>query len=82
VKAIADLKGRTLSVDALTTGYAFVLLDILLRNGLHDGDYSVDKVGGMVQRWTALRERKQDGTILTISWRRLRGSPSSRRPPR
>src|SRR5215813_10339284 len=25
VKAIADLKGRTLSVDALTTGYAFVL---------------------------------------------------------
>src|SRR5215468_8823117 len=68
VKAIADLKGRTLSVDALTTGYAFVLLDILLRNGLHDGDYSVDKVGGMVQRWTALRERKQDGTMLSTPY--------------
>src|SRR5215469_1182582 len=68
VKVIADLKGRTLSVDALTTGYAFVLLDILLRNGLHDGDYSVDKVGGMVQRWTALRERKQDGTMLSTPY--------------
>jgi len=31
VKTIADLKGRTLSVDALTTGYAFVLFDILRR---------------------------------------------------
>lgn len=68
VKAIADLKGRTLSVDALTTGYAFVLLDILVRNGLHDGDYSVAKVGGMVQRWTALRERKQDGTMLSTPY--------------
>ena len=68
LKAIADLKGRTLSVDALTTGYAFVLLDILLRNGLHDGDYSVAKVGGMVQRWTALRERKQDGTMLSTPY--------------
>jgi ABC-type nitrate/sulfonate/bicarbonate transport system substrate-binding protein len=68
VKAIADLKGRTLSVDALTTGYAFVLLDILLRNGLHDGDYSVAKVGGMVQRWTSLRERKQDGTMLSTPY--------------
>src|SRR5262250_2322998 len=41
VKTIADLKGRTLSVDALTTGYAFVLLDILRRSGLNDGDYAI-----------------------------------------
>ena len=68
VKAVADLRGRTLSVDALTTGYAFVLLEILRRSGLHDGDYSVAKVGGMVQRWTALRERKQDGTMLSTPY--------------
>jgi ABC-type nitrate/sulfonate/bicarbonate transport system substrate-binding protein len=68
VKAIADLKGRTLSVDALTTGYAFVLLDILRRNGLNDGDYAIAKVGGMVQRWTALHERKQDGTMLSTPY--------------
>src|SRR5262252_8242668 len=68
VKAIADLKGRTLSVDALTTGYAFVLFDILRRNGLGDGDYQVAKVGGMVQRFNALREHKQDGTMLSTPY--------------
>src|SRR5256885_13808507 len=30
VKTFDDLRGKTLSVDALTTGYAFVLLEILL----------------------------------------------------
>jgi ABC-type nitrate/sulfonate/bicarbonate transport system substrate-binding protein len=68
VKAIADLKGRTLSVDALTTGYAFVLFDILRRSGLNDGDYSVAKVGGMVQRWNALHDHKQDGTMLSTPY--------------
>jgi ABC-type nitrate/sulfonate/bicarbonate transport system substrate-binding protein len=68
VKAVADLKGRTLSVDALTTGYAFVLFDILRRNGLKEGDYEVAKVGGMVQRFNALRERKQDGTMLSTPY--------------
>jgi ABC-type nitrate/sulfonate/bicarbonate transport system substrate-binding protein len=68
VKAVADLRGRTLSVDALTTGYAFVLFEILRRSGLQDGDYAVAKVGGMVQRWTALRERKQDGTMLSTPY--------------
>src|SRR5215475_660687 len=68
VKTIADLKGRTLSVDALTTGYAFVLLDILRRSGLHDGDYTIAKVGGMVQRWNALHEHKQDGTMLSTPY--------------
>jgi ABC-type nitrate/sulfonate/bicarbonate transport system substrate-binding protein len=68
VKTVADLKGRTLSVDALTTGYAFVLFDILRRSGLSEGDYKVDKVGGMVQRWNALHERRQDGTMLSTPY--------------
>src|SRR3984893_14398547 len=68
VKTVADLKGRTLSVDALTTGYAFVLFDILRRSGLSEGDYKVAKVGGMVQRWNALHERKQDGTMLSTPY--------------
>ena len=68
VKTVTDLKGRTLSVDAMTTGYAFVLFDILRRSGLSEGDYKVDKVGGMVQRWNALHERKQDGTMLSTPY--------------
>src|SRR5689334_20952264 len=66
VKKIADFKRRTLSVDARTTGYAFVLFDVLRRSGLMlDKDYMVEKAGGMVQRWDALREGKQSGTLLS-----------------
>ena len=65
VKRFADLKGKTLSVDARTTGYAFVLFDVLRRNGLAENDYKIEKVGGMAQRWDALRDRKQAGTLLS-----------------
>ncbi len=64
VKTFQDLKGRTLSVDAMTTGYAFVLFDLLKRNGLNPGDYKVEKAGGVLQRWQALQEGKHDGTML------------------
>ena len=36
ITSYAQLKGQELSVDALTTGYAFVLLEVLERNGLAD----------------------------------------------
>ena len=68
VASIGDLKGKTLSVDAMTTGYAFVLFEILRRNGLAPGDYNVVKVGGMVQRWEALRDGRQDATILSTPY--------------
>ena len=64
IKTYQDLKGRTLSVDALTTGYAFVLFDLLKRNGLKTGDYTIVKAGGVLERWEGLRERKHDGTML------------------
>jgi len=64
VKTFGDLKGRTLSVDAMTTGYAFVLFDLLRRNGLEMGDYKVEKAGGVLARWEALKEKKHDGTML------------------
>src|SRR5881227_3992163 len=43
VKSVADLRGRTVSVDARTTGYAFVLFEILDRNGLREPDYTVER---------------------------------------
>ena len=64
VKRIAELKGRTVTVDALTTGYAFVLFDLLKRGGLDPRDYKVDIVGGVLQRWQDLHEKKHDGTLL------------------
>src|SRR3979411_1816039 len=63
VKSFGDLRGKTLSVDALTTGYAFVLLEILERNGLQkDRDYKTAAAGGGLERCQAPVEKKKTGT--------------------
>jgi ABC-type nitrate/sulfonate/bicarbonate transport system substrate-binding protein len=64
VKTFADLKGKTLSVDAMTTGFAFVLRDALAKNGVAENDVTWVKVGGGAQRLQALLENKQAGTLL------------------
>jgi len=65
IRSYADLRGKTLSVDALTTGYAFVLLEMLQRQGLVLGrDYTTESAGGVMQRYGALLERKHAATIL------------------
>lgn len=65
IKSIADLKGKQLSVDALTTGYAFVLLEILARNGMQiERDYTTVSAGGVLQRYQSLLEKKHAATML------------------
>lgn len=64
VKTYADLKGRELSVDARTTGYAFVLEKMLQKGGLLITDYNLVKAGGVLQRFEALMEKKHAGTLL------------------
>ena len=70
IARIEDLKGKTVSVDAATTGYAFVLYEILRRHGLDKdkGDYEIARAGGMVQRWNALREGKHAATLLSAPY--------------
>ena len=65
IKSIADLKGKSLAVDAATTGYAFVLKKILQSGGLGEGDYTLEPFGGTAQRAEALMQNKTVGTILT-----------------
>jgi ABC-type nitrate/sulfonate/bicarbonate transport system substrate-binding protein len=63
---IADLqalRGRQVSVDAMTTGFAFVLREILGRAGVADAVEWV-AVGGGAQRLAALREGRQAATLL------------------
>src|SRR5262245_56350528 len=62
VKAYADLKGKQISVDALTTGYAFVLQELLDKGGLRSGDYELVEAGGVLQRFQALMEKKHAAT--------------------
>ena len=64
VRSFADLRGKTLSVDARTTGYAFVLFELLDRSGLREPDYTVERAGGVLQRFQALMEKKHAGTLL------------------
>jgi ABC-type nitrate/sulfonate/bicarbonate transport system substrate-binding protein len=64
IKTIAELKGKTLSVDAMSTGYAFVLRTLLARNGLQDSDVTYVRAGGVLERWVALDKKLHAGTML------------------
>jgi ABC-type nitrate/sulfonate/bicarbonate transport system substrate-binding protein len=64
VKAYPDLKGKQISVDALTTGYAFVLQELLAKGGLEPRDYELVTAGGVLQRFQALMEKKHAATLL------------------
>ncbi len=66
VKTYLELKGKTLATDAPTTGYAFILFDLLKRNGLQlNKDYKIEPAGGTLARWQGMRERKYAGALLT-----------------
>ncbi len=65
INSYADLRGKTLSVDARTTGFAFVMYAMLAHEGLTQNDYTVEPAGGMAQRWSALEQQKQAATLLS-----------------
>ncbi|HEX4333589.1 MAG TPA: ABC transporter substrate-binding protein [Usitatibacter sp.] len=65
IHSIAELKGRSLAVDAVSTGYAFVLRKLLQHGGLREGDYTLEEVGSTGKRAVVLMEGKTAATILT-----------------
>ena len=64
VRSFADLRGKKLSVDALTTGYAFVLRELLARNGVAESDVTFDRAGGALGRFQELLKGTHAGTVL------------------
>ena len=64
IRSYADLRGKVLSVDALTTGFAFVLRKMLSINGLGESDVHFERAGGVMQRWETLKVGKHAGTLL------------------
>src|SRR6266851_5001967 len=48
ITSYADLRGKTLSVDALTTGFAFVLRKMLAHNGIAEADVRFERAGGVM----------------------------------
>lgn len=66
IKSYKDIKGKAVAVDALGTGYAFVLFKILEKNGLaFQKDYSIVAVGGGPERLKALQENKAVAAVMS-----------------
>ena len=66
IKSYRDIKGKPVAVDALGTGYAFVLFKVLEQNGLaFQKDYSVVSVGGGPERLKALEEKKAVAAVMS-----------------
>jgi len=55
IERFADLQGRSLALDAVATGFAFVLYDMLARNGIADGACRLVPVGATPQRWQSVK---------------------------
>jgi ABC-type nitrate/sulfonate/bicarbonate transport system substrate-binding protein len=63
IKTVADLAGKTIALDALTTGFAFVLFDMLATAGLSRNDVEFVAVGATPQRWQSVQEGVHAATL-------------------
>jgi ABC-type nitrate/sulfonate/bicarbonate transport system substrate-binding protein len=69
IKSYADLKGKDLAVDALTTGYAFLLREMVqVQGGLKANEYRLVSAGGSSQRADALQKNTVAGTLLNAPY--------------
>src|ERR1700760_551518 len=50
IKSFADLKDQVLGVDALSTGYSLLMYRLLEHNGLPQGSYRLERLGGTASR--------------------------------
>lgn len=64
VKSTGELKGRKLSVDAMSTGYAFVLRELLAKNGIAESEVTFERAGGVLGRFQELLKGSHAGTML------------------
>ncbi len=64
VNEYSDIRGEPLGVDALTTGWAFVLREMLKKGGLSESDYRFVETGNTAKRVTALKNGDYRATLL------------------
>jgi ABC-type nitrate/sulfonate/bicarbonate transport system substrate-binding protein len=64
IGSYADLRGKTVIVDAANTAYAFQLYEMLAQNGLNKGDYSVKVVGAGFKRFEAMEQDKSNAAAM------------------
>jgi len=68
ISSFADLRGKTVVVDAPDTAYALQAKKLLLQHGLREGaDYTVKQVGAVVFRYKAMIEDRSNAAgILNL----------------
>lgn len=64
IKSVEELKGKKLSLDALTTGYAFVIRNYLEQNGLTDKDVTYFCMGSTNDRFNAMLAGTTNAPLL------------------
>jgi ABC-type nitrate/sulfonate/bicarbonate transport system substrate-binding protein len=60
ISSLADLRNKTVVVDAPNTAFALLLYKALKNSGLNKGDYKVNPVGGTGQRLDAMKKDKSN----------------------
>jgi len=60
-----ELKGADIAVDAISTGFSFVLREILAKAGLKPDDYKLTAVGATRARWEALQKKETAAALLS-----------------
>lgn len=58
ITSVADLRGKTVGVDAPNTAFAFQLYEMLRKSGLEKNDYAIKPVGATARRFEALQQDK------------------------
>lgn len=67
----ADLRGHRIAIDARATGYALVLIAMLEQGGLGPDDYVLERAGGVLQRFEAVRRGEYAGALFNSPFERL-----------
>jgi ABC-type nitrate/sulfonate/bicarbonate transport system substrate-binding protein len=66
IATFADLRGKTVVVDAPNTAYALILYKALKNAGLGKGDYKVNSVGGTTLRLDAMLKDKANAAAAVL----------------
>src|SRR4030095_6556360 len=62
--SVDTLLGRSIGVDARTSGFALVLQRMLHARGFTSGDYQLSEIGGWESRYHALMEGRIAATLF------------------
>jgi ABC-type nitrate/sulfonate/bicarbonate transport system substrate-binding protein len=66
--ALEELRGKSVAVDAPTSGFVSILRKLLRDAGVDPSEVALDPVGATHLRAAALREGRTPATMLTLPW--------------